>query len=263
MRGASGASMGLALTAVLAINAEDLASKAPADTALVPAGEFSMGRHRATPDDEKGMRPLALRDDRPVHTVHLDGFYLDVNEVTHADYAAFVEASGHEPPRHWLGGKMPEGKSDFPIYNVDWRDASAYCSWAGKRLPTEAEWEKAARGGLEGLDYPWGDDKPSDELALFNTPDGPGPVGRRKPNGYGLHDMAGSVAEWCSDWFERTYYESSPAQNPQGPDSGMYKVVRGGSWSSGPRRITVFFRNWVRPNTKTPNIGFRCAVSAE
>ena len=261
MRGASGAL--ILLLAAAAVLAEDPSVEVPEGMALVPAGELSMGRHRTTADDEKGMRPLALRDDRPVHKVHIDGFYLDVDEITHADYAKFVATTQRTPPYHWLGGEMPAAKADLPIYNVDWEDATAYCSWVGKRLPTEAEWEKAARGGLEGLDYPWGDDKPSDDLALFNTPKGPGAVGERKPNGYGLRDMAGGVAEWCSDWFDRTYYESSPARNPQGPQTGMYKIIRGGSWSSGPRRITVFFRNWVRPNQKTPNLGFRCAQSAD
>ena len=250
------------LLATLAALAEDPTSKAPQGMALIPAGEFSMGRHRTTADDEKGMRPLALRDDRPVHSVYIDGFYLDVNEVTHADYGEFVAATSHEPPYHWLEGEMPAGSAELPIYNVDWQDATAYCTWAGKRLPTEAEWEKAARGGLEGLDYPWGDDKPTDALALFNTSRGPGPVGKREANAFGLHDMAGGVAEWTSDWYERTYYSSSPARNPTGPDTGMYKIIRGGSWSSGPRRITVFFRNWVRPNQRTPNLGFRCALSA-
>ncbi|MEZ5365408.1 MAG: SUMF1/EgtB/PvdO family nonheme iron enzyme [Bryobacterales bacterium] len=254
--------IGLALATTLTA-AENAAPKAPMGMALIPAGEFSMGRHRLTADDEKGMRPLALRDDRPVHTVLIDAFYMDVDEVTHAKYAAFVEATHHTPPYHWLGGKMPEEKKDLPVYNVDWQDASDYCAWAGKRLPTEAEWEKAARGGLEGLDYPWGDDKPTTSVALFNTPLGPSAVGKRKPNAYGLRDMAGGVAEWCSDWFERTYYEASPAANPKGPETGMYKVIRGGSWSSGPRRITVFFRNWVRPNQKTPNLGFRCVQDAQ
>ena len=260
MRG-FGLLIGLLAGAACALHAEDPASNAPAGMVLIPPGEFSMGRHRTTADDEKGMRPLALRDDRPVHSVHIDGFYLDADEVTHAEYAALVEATKREPPYHWLGGAMPSGKSDLPIYNVDWDDATAYCAWAGKRLPTEAEWEKAARGGLEGLDFPWGDDKPV-ESALFDTPLGPSPAGNRKANAYGLRDMAGSVAEWCSDWFERTYYETSPAQNPKGPETGTYKVIRGGAWSDGPRRITVFFRNWVRPTQKTPNVGFRCAQDA-
>jgi formylglycine-generating enzyme required for sulfatase activity len=99
-------------------------------------------------------------------------------------------------------------------------------------------------------------------MARFNTPLGPAPTGKRKPNAYGIYDMAGGVAEWCSDWFERNYYETSPRKNPTGPEQGMYKAIRGGAWSDGPNRITVFFRNWVRPNQKTPNIGIRCVRDA-
>ncbi len=229
---------------------------------LIPAGEFEMGRTKSTDDDTTGMRPKALLDDRPVHTVYLDSYYLDVNEVSQADYERFVAAAGRTPPYHWPQGSMPEGKADIAIHNVDWEDATAYCDWAGKRLPTEAEWERAARGGLDAMDYPWGDDKPTDR-ARFNTPRGPGPAGKFRQNDLGLYDIVGGVAEWCSDWFERTYYETSPPKNPSGPASGMYKVIRGGSWSSGPRRITVFFRNWVRPNQKTPNLGLRCAKDAD
>jgi formylglycine-generating enzyme len=225
--------------------------------ALIPAGTFTMGRTRETPDDKTGMRPLVLRDDRPPHKVTLDEFWMDTHEVTQAQYAEFVKKTGHRTPYHWLNGKLPEGKEKHPVHNVDWNDATAYCKWAGKRLPTEAEWERAARGGLEGQDYPWGDKiTPAD--ARFNTAEGPGPVGSYKPNAFGLYDMAGSVSEWCNDWFERTYYESSPAKNPQGPETGQYKIIRGGSWADGPRRVTVFFRNWVRPNQTTPNLGFRC-----
>jgi formylglycine-generating enzyme required for sulfatase activity len=228
--------------------------------ALVPAGAFTMGRTRETPDDKTGMRPLILRDDRPAHKVFLESFYIDIHEVTQGDYASFVKATGHRAPYHWLGGQSPQGMEKLPVYNVGWEDADAYCRWAGKRLPTEAEWEKAARGGLNGEDYPWGDKiTPGD--ARFNTADGPAPVGQYKPNGYGILDMAGSVSEWCSDWFERTYYESSPEKNPSGPATGTYKIIRGGAWSDGPRRVTVFFRNWVRPNQITPNIGFRCVQS--
>ena len=225
---------------------------------LVPAGEFTMGRTKVTDDDSTGMRPLALRDDRPAHTVFLDAHYIDAYEVTQEQYESFVEAAGRHPPYHWLEVSAPDGKGNHPVHNVDWEDAKTYCEWQDKRLPTEAEWEQAARGGLEGKDYPWGDDSPTKDQARYNTPTGPGPVGRFKPNALSVYDMAGGVAEWCSDWFERTYYETSPPKNPQGPPEGMYKVIRGGSWSDGPRRITVFFRNWVRPNQSTPNIGFRC-----
>ena len=123
----------------------------------IPAGEFTMGRTRETSDDKTNMRPMILRDDRPAHKVFLGGFSIDTHEVTHAQYEAFIKATGHRAPYHWLGGKLPEGKGQLPIYNVDWQDANAYCEWAGKRLPTEAEWEKAARGGLEAQDYPHGD----------------------------------------------------------------------------------------------------------
>lgn len=226
--------------------------------AVIPAGPFVMGRTRETPDDKTGMRPLILRDDRPPHEVYLDEFRLDTHEVTQAEYAKFTKAKGHRTPYHWIDGKLPAGKEQVPVYNVDWEDATAYCGWAGKRLPTEAEWEKAARSGLEGQDYPWGDKITATE-ARFNVQDGPGDVGQFKPNSFGLYDMAGNIAEWVNDWFERSYYEQSPAKNPQGPPGGKYKMVRGGSWSDGPRRLTVFFRNWVRPNQTTPNIGFRCA----
>ncbi len=236
--------------------------EAPPGMALIPAGEFLMGRSHATPDDETGMRPLVLRDDRPAHTVRLDAYYLDIVEVAHADYARFVAATGHRAPYHWTAGAMPAGLEAHPIYNVVWEDARAYCAWAGKRLPTEAEWERAARGGLEQARYPWGDDKPTPALARYGTPRGPAPGGRFPANGFGLHDMAGGVAEWCADWFARTYYAGSPAENPQGPADGQYRIVRGGAWSDGPNRITVFFRNWVRPNQRTPNLGFRCAGDA-
>ena len=230
--------------------------------ALIPAGEFTMGRTKETSDDASGMRPLILRDDRPPHSVRLDAYYMDRHEATHAEYAEFVKSTGRRPPYHWLDGEMPSDAADSAIYNVDWNDASSYCEWAGKRLPTEAEWERAARGGLEGADYPWGDDKALPEKARHATGDGPGPVEQHPPNAFGLYDMAGNVSEWCSDWFERTYYERSPAENPQGPGDGIYRIIRGGAWSDGPRRITVFFRNWVRPNQRTPNLGFRCVKDA-
>ena len=239
------------------------APEAPAGMVLVPEGEFTMGRTFATSDDETGMRPLILRDDRPAHAVRLDRFWMDATEVTHEAYAEFLDVTGRRAPYHWLDGLLPEGMELYPVYNVDWGDASAYCHWAGKRLPTEAEWERAARGGLEGARYPWGDDKPDRERARYGTPSGPAPVGQHPPNAFGLYDMAGGVSEWCADWFERTYYEKSPDINPQGPDEGLYKMVRGGAWSDGPNRITVFFRNWARTSQRTPNLGFRCVRSAE
>lgn len=237
---------------------ETTSREVPAGMVFIPAGEFTMGRTFETDADRRGMRPLILRDDRAAHTVRLDAYFMDSREVTQARYAEFVTATGHRTPYHWLQGVVPQGKQNDPVHNVDWEDANSYCTWQGKRLPTEAEWERAARGGAEEKRYPWGDDKPDRKLALFNTPLGPGPVGSHRPNPFGLYDMAGSVSEWCSDWFDRTYYERSPEENPQGPAEGTHRIIRGGSWADGPQRLTVFFRNWVRPNQRTPNLGFRC-----
>ena len=223
--------------------------------ALIPAGEFTMGRAKLTPDDKTHMRPVVLLDDRPDHKVWLDAFAIDRTEVTHGAYAKFLAATKRKPPYHW--SQRPA--DNVPVYNVDWEAARAYCEWAGKRLPTEAQWERAARGGIEGAAYPWGDEKPDPKRALFNVQTGPGPVAQFPANGFGLHDMAGSVSEWTADWFEREYYKSSPGKNPKGPETGQYKVIRGGAWSDSPARIKVFFRNWVRPNQRTPNLGFRCA----
>lgn len=234
------------------------AAQVPPEMAAIPAGTFTMGRTRLTADDKTKMRPVVLLDDRPDHVVRLDAFLMDKTEVTHAAYAEFVKAAGRKAPYHWLGGVMPEALARHPVYNVDWDDATAYCAWRGKRLPTEAEWERAARGGKEGLNYPWGD-KADAKLAAFGSQAGPVEAGKYPANGFGLFDMAGGVSEWCADWFAREYYASSPAENPKGPAEGTYKVIRGGAWSDGAARITVFFRNWVRPNQKTPNLGFRCA----
>jgi hypothetical protein len=164
-----------------------------------------------------------------------------------------VKATGHRAPYSTAAG-------DVPVYNVSWDDAQSYCHWAGGRLPTEAEWEYAARGGKEGLDYP-NSDKMDAKQARFNVPSGPGVVGKYPPNGYGLYDMAGNVSEWTADWFDGAYYGRGEDVDPQGPATGEYKVIRGGAWSDAPRRVTVFFRNWVRPNQRTPNIGFRCVVA--
>lgn len=224
----------------------------------IPAGEFSMGRTKLTSDDKTKMRPVVLLDDRPVHTVALDAFLLDKTEVTNEQYARFAAATKRATPYHWVSGRVPPGEERYPVYNVDWEDASSYCAWTGKRLPSEAEWERAARGGKEGLSFPNGD-KLEGSQARFGLQTGPGPVGQFAANDFGLLDMAGSVSEWVADWFDREYYGSSPARNPRGPETGMYKVIRGGAWSDSAPRCTVFFRNWVRPNQKTPNLGFRCA----
>ena len=229
-----------------------------AEMVQIPAGEFTMGRTKLTSDDQTAMRPQILLDDRPAHKVFVSAFRMDVHEVTNAEYAEFVKATQHAVPYHWLGGKYPAGADKVPVYSVSWDDARSYCSWTGKRLPTEAEWERAARGGLEEQSYPNGE-KLTAKDALFNVQTGAGAVARFAPNGFGLYDMAGNVSEWTADWFDREYYSRGENRDPKGPSAGEYRVIRGGAWSDSAKRVTVFFRNWVRPNQRTPNIGFRCA----
>ncbi len=228
------------------------------DMVTIPAGSFTMGRTKLTSDDKTNMRPHVLLDDRPAHEVTVSSFKLDSTEVTNAQYEKFVEATHHRIPYHWENGRPPHDASTIPVYNVSWDDADAYCHWAGKRLPTEAEWERAARGGQDGTDYPWGA-KANVKQARYNVDSGPGPVASFAPNPFGLYDMAGNVSEWTADWFDGDYYKRGQNQDPKGPASGDYKVIRGGAWSDSAPRTTVFFRNWVRPTQRTPNIGFRCA----
>jgi formylglycine-generating enzyme required for sulfatase activity len=238
------------LLAALAAHASDMVT--------IPAGEFTMGRMKMTPDDKTNMRPHVLLDDTPARKVKMPSFRMDTHEATNAEYAAFAQATKRRVPHHWIGGTIPEGKEKHPVYNVSWDDAKAYCESHGKRLPTEAEWERAARGGLESQDFPNGD-KITAKDARHNVGDGPTNVGSFAANGFGLFDMAGNVAEWTADWFALDYYKRGENENPQGPKEGLYRVVRGGAWSDPPKRITVFFRNWVRANQRTPNIGIRCA----
>ena len=258
----------------------------PEGMVLIPAGTFQMGSEDAEHAWEK-----------PVHTVHLDAFYMDVYEVTNAQFKVFVDAN----PRwqkdniedrfrfhledtwggyleHWTGNAYPAGKADHPVTYVSWYPAMAYAEWAGKRLPTEAEWEYAARGGLAGKRYPWGDDEPTLADANWNRSgiDDTTPVGQYPANGYGLYDMAGNTMEWCLDayvWKENFYAESDNSRNPIAggqtvqwlrenfttiPDDPR-RMVRGGSWfddSSYVLRVT--FRYTSQPTAALRYIGFRC-----
>lgn len=252
--------------------------QAPPDTVLVPNGEFWMGRTHFFLVDAIGWYERDRQDDIPAHKVEVAAFYIDKNEVTNQDYARFAQATQRATPWHWVGGKVPANEERHPVTNVSWFDADAYCTWAGKRLPTEAEWEKAARGGLDREKFPWGQitlgmagyeaadagiASKSGKQAHTNYPFGAAPVGQYPPNGYGLFDMAGNVWEWCQDWYERNYYSISPLRNPKGADEGRYKVMRGGGWADDDERnLMNSFRNYADPNQKASTIGFRCARSA-
>lgn len=231
---------------------------------FIPGGEFQRGRTFDWPDTRLAWYPVWFQDDVPVRRIQLAPFYLDETEVTNERYAAFVRKSGHRAPYHWKHGAMPEGKAKLPVVNVDWNDAVAFCAadGSGKRLATEAEWERAARGLAEGKTYPWGDEEPTPERAHFGATDGPRAACSKPRNGFGLCDMVGNVWEWTADWYERNYYEAAPERDPKGPAAGFYRVVRGGSWFDEPKLfLTNSYRSWARPAERSQTIGFRCAKS--
>jgi len=225
-------------------------AKDGAPMVLVPAGEFQMGSD------------IGDIDEKPIHKVYLDEFYIDVYEVTNEQYRKFIDATKHEPSLYWDDPKC--NAPDQPVVGVTWQDAVDYCKWAGKRLPTEAEWEKSARGGLVGKQYPLGDDENIEETPEPMAQENPGlnsayPVGCFKPNAYGLHDMERNAWEWCHDWYGEEYYANSSEKNPQGPDTGDEKVLRGGSWFSGIYTpLPVSYRYRFDPEKSSVLIGFRC-----
>ena len=216
---------------------------------LIPGGKFSMGS-------------TAEKDHGPIHRVSIGSFYLDKYEVTNARYLEFCEATRHRLPEFWNrpGFRCGPDYPSHPVVGVSWRDAADFAAWSRKRLPTEAEWEYAARGGREGLDYPNGETLgPADGNYSHSSLGGPVAVGGYPPNGFGLHDMQGNVVEWVADYYAPDYYASSPSVDPQGPSSGKFRVIRGGGWHSGPYCNRVYFRNALPPNWVDFNVGFRCA----
>jgi formylglycine-generating enzyme len=227
---------------------------------FIPGGDFSRGRTYDWPDTKLNWFPTPDKDDLPVRSIHVDPYYMDEAEVSNEQYAAFAKATRHRTPYQWRNGVVPDGKEKFPVVNVSWDDATAYCAWEGKRLPTETEWERACRGTSDGM-YPWGDRNPTAEDARFNS-EGPVAVCSKNRNHFGLCDMIGNVWEWCSDWYDRTYYAVAPDRNPQGPVKGLYKVLRGGSWfDQPPLFLTCAYRSWARQAERSATIGFRCVKS--
>ncbi len=225
---------------------------------LIPAGEYWMGRTHTASLEQAIILERDRRDDQPAHRIHVDAFLLDTHETTNADYARFVEATKAAKPWHWPRGQVTTALAKQPVVNVSFGEAEAYCRWAGKRLPTEAEWERAARGGLDRKRFPWGDE-PARGRAHTGSPSGPTAVGSFAANAFGLFDMAGNVWEWTRDWYERDYYAISPARNPKGPETGQYRVIRGGGWTEGAQLAA--FRNYADPEMRTLIIGVRCAKS--
>ena len=216
--------------------------------ALIPAGSFEMGDHHDN-----------MSNALPVHAVELNAFYMDVYEVTVGQFREFVNQSGYSYNR-WNNVVKNSQGDGYPMIYVSWNDAIAYAEWAGKRLPTEAEWEYAARGGLAGKRYLWGNEAPTAEKANYNGGKTTA-VGSFEANAYGLYDMAGNVYEWCADWYGEDYYSKSPAKNPPGPGTGSHRVLRSGLWYDNSYYLRVAVRNYYLPVSRTLDSGFRCVVS--
>ncbi|HEX2340893.1 MAG TPA: formylglycine-generating enzyme family protein [Vicinamibacterales bacterium] len=253
----------------------------------IPAGEFVMG---SDDGDE---------DERPAHTVHLDEYFIGVHPITHRQYAHFVRETNHRAPAVyelplivtnggrdrermfrrlsaqyvWSDSQAPSARLDHPVTLVRLEDAEAYCKWLADtngrpiRLPTEAEWEKAARGGLERARYPWGNELDPLRANFLTDPSlkmshGTTPTRTFAPNGYGLYDVIGNVWEWVSDWYAADAYRSAADRNPPGPPDGRLRILRGGGWPvSDIRMLTCTHRHEVPPDTYSYSIGFRIACS--
>lgn len=215
--------------------------------AQIPAGSFSMGSIEGQ------------EDEAPVHVVTVDAFELAIHPVTRAEYAAFIAATHHPRPREWEAAEYQP--ADYPVVGVSWEDARAYCAWRGdERLPTEAEWERAARGNVEGRRYPWGDGIPAWIPQQGRGPlASPWPVTLGDPNGFGLFGIAANVHEWCADWYAGDYYAISPALNPGGPDAGLRRASRGGSWRHAVTISRTSSRSRLDPSFRYTDYGFRVA----
>jgi formylglycine-generating enzyme required for sulfatase activity len=225
------------------------------DVVIISAGGFMMGSDQGQENEQ------------PIHRVWLDEFGIGRYPVTNQDYAVFLSQSGQAPPRFWSDAKF--SAAEQPVVGVTWDEAVAFCLWLSEksgrpvRLPTEAEWERAARGGVEGTLYPWGNEAPWKKQFVGCDPvtDGPARVGINEPNDFGLYDMSEGVHEWCSDYYDANYYRSSPARNPQGPPSGQRRSSRGGSWRHKIKFSRCAARSSLPPSFKYADYGFRVAMT--
>jgi len=262
--------MGIVLVAAPAVTVaqgleKEVKGKDGAPMVLIPEGSFPMGVPHG--DRDGG------RDEYPRHDVFVNDFYIDKFELTNSRYLEFVKATNHRIPQNpknatrnlWEGETITESLADRPVVNVDWADAQAYCQWAGKRLPTEAEWEKAAKGTADRR-FPWGNVEPTNKHLNFNQqwigektlmPVGSYELGKSP---FGVYDMAGNVWEWVNDWYDAKYYEKSPAKNPTGPESGTKRVLRGSGWQNETPTVRIFTRVDSDPTIRNESTGFRCAM---
>jgi formylglycine-generating enzyme required for sulfatase activity len=236
----------------------EIVGKDGAPMMLIPAGEFWMGSQEGE----------GKEDEHPRHQVFLDAFYMDKFEVTVSRYDQFMQSTDRAKPMDWKQVDV-RTQGNLPVVGVDWNDADTYCRWVGKRLPTEAEWEKAARG-TDGRTYPWGNEEPTARLANFGKQGsrtvktyeaGLAPMNSDEAgkSPYGLHHMAGNVFEWVGDWYEERYYHRSPARNPKGPSHGTMRVFRGGSLYNDPADVRSAKRHRFPSSTQLVSLGFRCA----
>jgi formylglycine-generating enzyme required for sulfatase activity len=252
-------------TVIVRNDLEKIVGKDGIEMVLIPAGKFIMG----SPKDQ------GEEDEKPQHEVYVESYYIDVHEVTNHAYKKFVDDTGHRVPYvdeewampyNWQNGTYPKGKGEYPVVLVSWDDAKAYADYVGERLPTEAEWEKAARGGLVAKSYPWGEGV-DETVANYHVSDTAKeylrPVMSYPPNSFGLYDMAGNIWEWCSDWYDANAYLRKGSKNPQSPEKGYYRVYRGGSWINPAKFLRCSERGRNIPETQSYIIGFRCVKSAQ
>lgn len=258
------------------------------EMAVIAAGSFVRGTPQGMGDP----------DEVPQRTLYLDAFRLDREEVTNRRYRTFLQATGHRIPEHccdpsynlWTGGNLDSSLLDHPVVNVDWHDAEAFCRWAGKRLPSEAEWERAARG-TKGRVFPWGDEwdrtrangasywaerefSSAEEAKAWWAEEGAMLLIQKGRQGIAtvaeqalpqgatpeaVQQLAGNVWEWVADWYDPSYYAVAPERNPPGPASGEYKVLRGGSWLNQQAFLRGAVRDGSRPTMRNHGTGFRCA----